>query len=130
MKELSTEEKLRAYNEAIRRAKIALGCCNSASTETKNTIYNIFPELEDERIREDIIDYLKQKYSDPNAIKYDYDKWIAWLEKEGETKTNSIDIDAMVLRYSLTREEATNSLPINCQLRSYRQGIKDTLEKI
>ena len=82
MKKAINRRKLRAYDEAIRKAKIALDCCDSASTETKNTIYNIFPELEDERIREEIIDYLKQKYSDPNTIKHDYDKWIVWLEKQ------------------------------------------------
>ena len=76
MKKLSIEEKARAYDEAIRKAKIILGCCNSASIITKHTIYDIFPELaesEDEQIRGAIIDHLKD---------YNLTEWAAWLEKQ------------------------------------------------
>ncbi|MBP5723802.1 MAG: hypothetical protein J6X18_09570 [Bacteroidales bacterium] len=52
-------------------------------------LYKYFPELkesEDEKIRKEIIEYLKLKYEDPNAIEHNYDKWIAWLEKQKELK--------------------------------------------
>lgn len=44
-----------------------------------------FKESEDDRIRKEIIGYLKSKYESPNAIKCDYEKWIAWLEKQKPT---------------------------------------------
>ena len=75
---MTTEQKAKAYDEAIRKAKITLDCCDSASIATKNTVYDIFPELkesEDERIRGAIIDHLK----DNNLT-----EWAAWLKKQGK----------------------------------------------
>ena len=77
------KEKAKAYDEAIRKAKIILGCCDSASIITEHTIYDIFPELaesEDGRIRKEIISALK--FANHKGV---YDKHIAWLEKQGET---------------------------------------------
>ena len=57
---MTDKEKAKAYDEAIRKAKIILGCCNSDSIITKHTIYDIFPELnesEDERM----IKFIKQQ---------------------------------------------------------------------
>lgn len=114
------------YKEKLRLAKEAL----ESGSYDKDTIEYIFPELaesEDEKIRKEIINHLKYlgKYcqeSMPNV-----NEWIAWLEKQGKQRANLIDIDAMVLKYSNTREKETNGLPVNCQIRSYRQGINDTL---
>lgn len=114
------------YKEKLRLAKEAL----ESGSYDKDTIEYIFPELaesEDEKIRKEIISHLKYlgKYcqeSMPNV-----NEWIAWLEKQGKQRANLIDIDAMVLKYSNTREKETNGLPVNCQIRSYRQGINDTL---
>ena len=39
---------------------------------------------EDEKIRKDIIAFIKKR--DRSGCDYDYDKWIAWLEKQGEQK--------------------------------------------
>ena len=79
---MTQEEKAKAYDEAIRKAKITLGCCNSASIITEHTIYDIFPELkksEDERIRKELIEFIKSR----GGFKQE---WIAWLEKQGERK--------------------------------------------
>lgn len=50
----------------------------------------IFPELnknEDEKIRETLIDYLKERKSGESYGQYvlRYDHWITWLEKQGES---------------------------------------------
>lgn len=71
---------------------------NQLSFEAAKTIYNssnnkevlealetIFPQLrknEDEKIRKEILQFIKKR--DISGCDYDYDKWIAWLEKQGE----------------------------------------------
>lgn len=73
------EQKAKAYDNAIHRAKIALDCCGPESIATKNTVYDIFPELvesEDERIREALCKAIW------NYIPYEKaQEYIAWLEK-------------------------------------------------
>ena len=111
------EEKAKAYNEAIRKAKIILGCCNSASIITKHTIYDIFPELaesEDERIKKALITLIqscdKGCYTtiSPSRIK----EYTAWLEKQGEQKNkmNSYKItfeDVLALECSMKTAKIT-----------------------
>ena len=85
MKKLSIEEKAKRYDEAKARMSRAY----NSNRCTIDFINEIFPELkenEDERIKEEIISHLQylSKYcseSMPNV-----DKWIAWLEKQGEQK--------------------------------------------
>ena len=90
---MTDKEKAKAYDEAIRKAKIILGCCNSDSIITKHTIYDIFPELnesEDERM----IKFIKQQlFNIKKTITENYEldtkltKAIDWLEKQGEQKS-------------------------------------------
>ena len=86
MKELSMEEKVRAYNEALKKAR---EWYVDAQIDFKKSLEALFPELkesEDERIRKALINGFK-----------DYNGWdeewfdgitvrnaIAWLEKRGE----------------------------------------------
>ena len=51
------------------------------------------------------------------------------LEKQGEKEPIPIDIDAMVSKYANNKEEGYEDFgkPINCMIRAYRKGIKDTL---
>ena len=96
-------------------------------------LHGIFPELkesEDKKIRNRILlslekDLMTTKNSGCDT--QDLEQCIAWLEKQ--SKSTTIDIDKMVLKYSQTRETCTNGLPVNCQIRAYRQGINDILEK-
>lgn len=86
MKELSIEQKAKAYDEAIERARewyndphITIGL--------KGNLKDIFPELgetEDEKIRKDIIRVLKGEIS--FTSEKENEKYIAWLEKQGEQK--------------------------------------------
>lgn len=82
MKELSIEQKAKAYDEALKRAKEWYDNPNSSSIG-KGYIYAIFPELkesEDEKIRKRISQAL-------HGDVLDFDEIIqadAWLEKQGE----------------------------------------------
>ena len=95
MKELTIEEKAKRYDEAIERAKRAH---NSAKSDKENGVTDkiteytiqltetIFPELkesEDEQIRKELIDYLKERKSCESYGQYvlRYDRWINLLEK-------------------------------------------------
>ena len=90
---MTQEEKARAYDEAIRKAKITLGCCGSADIITEHTIYDIFPELaesEDDRIRNGLIALLKFGLEDGSAIAPGFNETkeeaLAWLEKQDKQK--------------------------------------------
>ena len=87
---MTIEEKAKAYDEALERAKYAL------TTDMDNSghwaVNHIFPELaesEDEKIRKDIIDLLKELLELGGIAQDTWDrkeceKYIAWLEKQGE----------------------------------------------
>lgn len=84
MKELTIEEKAKAYDEAKARMNKAF----NSNRCTIGFMNEIFPELiesEDERIRKELLDYFKNKFkkypSDPK-----FSVWIAWLEKQGRQK--------------------------------------------
>jgi hypothetical protein len=93
MKEVSIEEKARAYDEALERVKELLSRCrNNRDRITMvyrvNDIESIFPELkksEDEKIKEDLIQWISDF---PDMIWSGHYKKdvIAWLEKQGEQK--------------------------------------------
>ena len=86
MKELSTEEKAKAYDEAINRMKHYVvdeyGC-------SRIKVADVFPELkesEDERIRKDLIIYLRSILSNKKYGDKFIESWISWLERQGEQK--------------------------------------------
>lgn len=86
--EKELEQKAQRYDEAIRKAKITLDCCDSASITTKNTVYDIFPELkesEDERIRKELYDFVYITTFRPKELKKK-ERFLNWLEKQGEQK--------------------------------------------
>ena len=80
------------YKEALERARISrLQLLDIGEEATE--IEHIFPELresEDEKIRKEIIDYIKN--STCQVGDETYKSWIVWLEKQGEQKpTNKIE---------------------------------------
>ena len=89
MKELSIEQKAKAYDKALERVKDFIEKQNPPAFD-KDLIGTIFPELrenEDEKIRKGIIKYLSWiKDRDgsymPNNIPFD--EMIAWLEKQAD----------------------------------------------
>ena len=86
MKELSTEEKAKAYDEALKQIKECTPDENGFITIYPNEIFPELKESEDERIRKNIITYLKQRRDRSSSIPAAIGSWIAWLEKQGEQK--------------------------------------------
>ena len=84
MKELTTEEKAKRYDEALERAR-AINNGESvdieAGTTTCEYIFSELRDFKDERIRKEIIAFIKENYSSAKP-------WIAWLEKQGEKKSD------------------------------------------
>jgi hypothetical protein len=101
MKELSIEEKAKAYDEALERARdVYTYYCDDR--EQLRKIESIFPELtesEDERIRRWIINYLENKALNSGIIeeKTNIKNAIAWLEKQGEQKSAWSEEDEKML---------------------------------
>ena len=83
MKELTIEQKAKAYDEAIKRGLDYIRHTPATEMVTRQDIFEaIFPEFkesEDERLRKEIISALK--YANHNGV---YDKHLAWLEKQGD----------------------------------------------
>lgn len=91
MKELSIEEKAKAYDEALEKARQL--CAYPTTKPFINDLQDLFPELqepEDERIKKTLINFFSKgaEYdSSTNGIK---DRnIIAWLEKQGEEKVQA-----------------------------------------
>ena len=84
MKELSIEEKAKAYDRAL---EIAKAWCKIDNNDLSNDdLETIFPELkesEEERIRKEIIEYIK-------TGTYHKD-WLAWLEKQSDKHLINFD---------------------------------------
>lgn len=104
---MNYEEK---YKEALEKARIYRNHLIETGDNT-NEIEYIFPELinEDERIREEILSVVKQfnKNTTLCGKNYDYNKWIAWLEKQGEEKVYSVWVGGYEINdYYLTEKEA------------------------
>ena len=123
MKELTIEEKAKRYDRTIERAKITLDCCGSTSIATKNTIYDILPELkesEDEKVRKWIIDDIRCNMDNEPLENSEYKKQakkaIAWLIKQGEpTDINPSEFDLRLNKLikqfeTLPKEELASSL--------------------
>ena len=78
MKELSIEEKAKAYDKALDAVK-NLREINPSDEGIQNWVNETFPELresEDERIRKEILNYIDKA----TGCK----RWVTWLEKQGE----------------------------------------------
>lgn len=98
MGELSIEEKAKAYDEAIERARKINSGEGVAAPPDWTTCEVIFPELkesEDEKIRKALISILKSDF-DGDTIIYgtSVSDIIAWLEKQGEQKVPVLDFKA------------------------------------
>ena len=120
---MTIEEKAKRYDRTIERAKITLDCCGSTSIATKNTIYDILPELkesEDEKVRKWIIDDIRCNMDNEPLENSEYKKQakkaIAWLIKQGEpTHINPSEFDLRLNKLlkqfeTLPKEELASSL--------------------
>ena len=98
MKELSVEEKAKAYDKALERAKKEWS--NNLDNAYKNyreSLEIIFPELkesEDEKVRKSLFEYFKNRKDDGDADEtwygISYDEILAWLEKQSDIIENNM----------------------------------------
>lgn len=96
MKELTIEQKAKAYDEVVNKLKgfMAQGV---NPLITRDDVQDFFPELkesEDEKIRIGIIAYLKNLRGKHELLP---DEWFAWLDKHGQTFTKK-DVDDAYLK--------------------------------
>lgn len=86
---MNIEEKAKAYDEALKKARQL--CCYPTTKPFISDLQDLFPELkgsEDEKIRKAILEHIQLcTESIP-----DRDKFIDWLEKQGEKKGNNKSI--------------------------------------
>ena len=97
MKELSIEEKAKAYDDAIERAK------RMFSEKELNYLFPELAESDDEKIRKEILDYIDKT----TGCK----RWVAWLEQQGEQKvsyTTIVETGDGGINALVTRELPTN----------------------
>ena len=97
MKKLSIEEKARAYDKVLKEVKDFFEGRTKMYSDVTQALEFLFPELkeskdfpklienEDERIRKQIISFLKE-FENDHYRNLDFSFWIAWLEKQGEHK--------------------------------------------
>ena len=92
---MNTEEKARAYDEALRKIRPLFERAKKEDCPIWSTYEYIFPQLaesEDERIRKQLLDFLEHIYASGkdtafnNWSKADCTNWIAYLEKQKEQK--------------------------------------------
>ena len=85
MKELSVEEKAKHYDEVIERAKNFIENGDERERTIAESIFaGIMDESEDERIRKELIELVKETHTSKRY--YNLNKMLAWLEKQGEQK--------------------------------------------
>lgn len=90
MKKLTIEQKAQRYDEAIEKARLVLQEKGN-EPDGASILSELFPELiesKDERIRKDIINLVKKsnEYGGYALHKWEADKMLAWLEKQGGQK--------------------------------------------
>ena len=102
MKELSVEEKAKRYDEALERTR-ELYSQHWVEWSDKD-IESIFPELkesEDEEIRKEIISFLQLPH--PQFVgERKQEKWIAWLEKQGQKPVEWSEEDETKIKSIIT----------------------------
>lgn len=92
MKELTIEEKAKAYDKAVERAIAWRKKYDNFISEDGTMIqdfYNIFPDLkesEDDRIMRAIVRFIQMEVEDEKVG----NKWIAWLKKKCQVKDSTI----------------------------------------
>lgn len=118
MKELSIEEKAQRYNRAFIKSREFLTLCEKCGAkDTIEFIEDIFPELaelDDKKIRKEIIDYIDKA----TGCK----RWVAWLEKQE-------DKDSQVKLPTFTFDDI---LALQCCMETVKkvQEDKDLYEKL
>jgi hypothetical protein len=90
---MTQEEKAKAYDKALDKAKKELDACSSQDCNAARQIFRLFPEFvesEDEKIRKSLTILLQHFCKGYRVLGLDfpvsYKDMLAWLEKQGEQK--------------------------------------------
>ena len=106
---MTIEEKAKAYDYAIKRAEKLYE--QGTITECLNYVFPELAESEDERIRKEIIDFLELPH--PQFVgNREYEKWIAWLEKQDKQKyfdTDTIKKKAHQIAWEISKHYDPNA---------------------
>ncbi len=86
MKELSIEEKAKAYDEALKVLHKYDGANIMFTQDLKEEMFPELKESEDEKVRKELIKHLKEGAEGymPAGGSSDYQRWLAWVEKQKE----------------------------------------------
>lgn len=99
MKELSIEDKAKAYDEALQRTRKWYD--SNTNKGFRGIFEDIFPELaasKDEEIKKEIKVILANTDLSQFALDYTFADMLNWLEKQGEYKYTQKDIDDAYLK--------------------------------
>jgi hypothetical protein len=88
---MTKEEKAKRYDIALDKIKRLLGTGSNCSREELEYVFPELRELEDEKMRKDIITYLKSAIANKGYRDKIIESWIDWLEKQGEKGTKGND---------------------------------------
>lgn len=114
MKELSIEEKAKAYDKVIQEAKDLFVGRKKMYNDINTTLEHLFPELkenEDERTKNQLIDFVKSSLAGfPQCEKY-----IAWINKQGVPKTTKGIFEVWKdMRFEVYAQASGNRHEPNC----------------
>ena len=90
MKKLTTEEKAKAYDIAVKKIEMLLGSGSSCSREELEHVFPQLKESEYERVRKEILQELKESEDSIILSPFKRERWIAWLESQGEKSESDV----------------------------------------
>ena len=117
MKELTIQEKAKAYDEALKVLHKYDGANIMFSQSLKEEMFPELKESKDERIRKAILELVKQ--SSGILEKKNQEQMLDWLEKQGEQNLVNTNLDELVIQL----EKTTGTSPHS------REIIKDFFQK-
>ncbi len=115
---MTTEQKAKAYDEAL---KAAIAAHKDEDRHLKATLERIFPELkesEDERIRKALINVFASHKGYENFYGVSVEDILAWLEKQGEKSSDKIVEKARTEKQRVLLTETDGSANIDWDCRS------------
>ena len=136
-KNMTTEEKAKAYDEALKIARCWLNdpqTIQDCNYTIEDAIQNIFPVLaknEDEMIRKELINWINGKTTYEWSYEWceNKDRWIAYLEKLKEAN-KAIEAVERIDKYIDEHVENAHDMKDSHPDKKYCQGIDDTLAGI
>ena len=135
MKELTIEEKAKAYDEALERIRKELQKCGYTGCDTARFINRYFPELkesEGERIRKELLEHCKNQakpYIQTGNKCPQIQSWIDWLEKQGSEPNwyhHKVDLSDCSEEYRKAYYDGWNNC--NMQHSQYKSESNDVVK--